>query len=84
MNEKIVGITCGKAEKKQKNRNKKNGINNGEHLNLPDELYFGIWVLFWYLVLPFGRNPLHVQRGILCDRSFHPDISLFNVSLVQR
>lgn len=42
------------------------------HVNLPDELYFGILVLFWYLVLPFGRNPLHAQRGTLCDQSFRP------------
>lgn len=59
-------------ENENKKEKKTNGINNGGHVNLPGGLYFGIWVLFWYLVLPFGRNPLHVQRGILCDRSFRP------------
>lgn len=34
-------------------------------------------MLFWYLVLPFGRNPLHAQRGILCDRSFRPAFIMF-------
>lgn len=61
--------------KKNKTKEKK-CINNGGHVNLPDELYFGIWVLFWYLVLPFGRNPLHAQHDILCDQSFRP-VSIF-------
>lgn len=30
--------------------------------------------LSWYLGLPFGRNPRHVQRGTRYDLSFHPKI----------
>lgn len=52
-------------------------INNDERFDLPGELYFDIWVLFWCLVLPFGRNPLHVQHDILCDQSSHPDLINF-------